>query len=294
MAGFCVSCGAPMSGSFCNQCGARAVAPNAPVQPPPPAPVQAQPVVQPVVQPGTPAAKSSGIGKVLLWVGGIFLFLFLAGAAAAMYGVYWVKHKVANYTAAITSASSDSVKVVAKGNTCRLLSTADLQQILGVPIEKSAEIEEESHPGCAYYTNQEAFNRLRRMAADQARQQSAEVNSRPGPKPDNLPALLKNANEMEGIVKALGLTQPVKDGQVFSFTVERDSGEDAWSTMRTVQAAIPGFEEVSGVGDHAMIGSFGHAFYVQKGDALIALQMTWVPDARARGVKLGQTILGNL
>ena len=280
-----------MTGAFCNKCGARAVAPNAPVQPPPPAPVQAQPVVQPAAA----AAKSSGLGKVLLWVGGIFLFLFLVGAAAAMYGVYWVKHKVANYTAAITSASSsESVKVVAKGNTCRLLSTAELQQILGVPIEKSAEIEEESHPGCAYYTNQEAFNRLRGMAADQARQQSAEVNSRPGPKPDNLPALLKNANDMEGIVKALGLTQPVKDGQVFSFTVERNSGEDAWSAMRTVQAAIPGFEEVSGVGDHAMIGSFGHAFYVQKGDALIALQMMWVPDARTRGVKLGQTILGNL
>ena len=290
MAGFCVSCGAPMTGAFCNKCGARAVAPSAPAQVTAPAPVQAAPVGQPVAT----AAKSSGIGKVLLWVAGIFLFLFLIGAAAAMYGVYWVKHKVANYTAAITGGASDSVKVVEKGNSCRLLSTAELQQILGVAIEKSAEIEENSQPGCAYYTNQEAFNQLQRMALEQAKKQSAEVNSRPGPKPDNLPALLKNANEMEGIVKTLGLTQPVKDGQVFAFTVERNSGADAWTSMRTVQATIPGFEEVPGVGDHAMIGSFGHAFYVQKGDALIAMQMTWVPDARTRGVEIGKKITGSL
>jgi hypothetical protein len=95
-------------------------------------------------------------------------------------------------------------------------------------------------------------------------------------------------------VKTLGLTQPVKDGQVFAFTVERNSGADAWTSMRTVQATIPGFEEVPGVGDHAMIGSFGHAFYVQKGDVLIAMQMTWVPDARTRGVEIGKKITGSL
>ena len=50
--------------------------------------------------------------------------------------------------------------------------------------------------------------------------------------------------------------------------------------MRLVEAATPGFEEVSGVGDHAMIGSFGHAFYVMKGDAMVRLDTTLVPDAR--------------
>ena len=96
-------------------------------------------------------------------------------------------------------------------------------------MEKSAEIVEDSAPGCAYYTNPEAFAQLQRMAAEQARRQTEEVNRRPGPKDDNLGALLKDANQMEGIVKTLGSTQPVKDGRVFSFTVQRDFGQDSWS-----------------------------------------------------------------
>src|SRR5689334_3547012 len=108
MPGFCVSCGAPISGAFCNKCGARAVPPSAPAQPTAPAPVQAPPVSQPVGA----VTKSSGVGKVLLWIGGILLVLFIAGAAAAVYGVYWVKHKVANYASAVTGGSSDAIKVV--------------------------------------------------------------------------------------------------------------------------------------------------------------------------------------
>jgi hypothetical protein len=64
--------------------------------------------------------------------------------------------------------------------------------------------------------------------------------------------------------------------------------------MRLTESAVPGFEEVSGVGDHAMIGAFGHAFYVLKGSAMIHLDTTWVPDARARGADLGRKIMGNL
>lgn len=230
----------------------------------------------------------------MLWVGGILLVLFIAGAAAAVYGVYWVKHKVANYASAVTGGSSDAIKVVKNGNSCRLLSTSELQQVLGVTIEKSAEIVEDSAAGCAYYTNQQAFTQLQRMAAEQARRQAEEVNKRPGPKPDNLPALLKNANELEGIVKTLGLTQPSADGRVFSFTVQNNFGQDSWSGMRLTESAVPGFEEVPGIGDHAMLGAFGHAFYVLKGDALIHLDTTWVPDARTRGSELSRKIVANL
>src|SRR5215467_11204246 len=118
MPGFCVNCGTPLTGPFCNHCGARAVShepaaqptapsiptpqpiptpqlgyqtvnvPGASVQPLSPAPV---PSYQPVAAPVASAAKSSGLGKILLWIGGIVLVLFMAGAAAAVYGVYWVK-----------------------------------------------------------------------------------------------------------------------------------------------------------------------------------------------------------
>lgn len=300
MPGFCVSCGAPLSGAFCNSCGAGAVPPSAPTQQAAPVapPVQtAVPIASPATgQPVGTATKGSGLGlgKVLAIVGGILLLLLVIGVGSAIYGVYWVKHKVAAYTSAVTGAPSEPIKVVAKGDSCRLLSTTELQSVLGVAIEKSAEIVEDSAPGCAYYTNPEAFAQLQRMAAEQARRQTEEVNKRPGPKDDNLGALLKDANQMEGIVKTLGLTQPVKDGRVFSFTVQRDFGQDSWSGMRLTESAVPGFEEVSGVGDHAMIGAFGHAFYVLKGSAMIHLDTTWVPDARTRGADLGRKIMGNL
>src|SRR3974377_1587674 len=47
MPGFCVNCGAPLMGAFCNRCGAKAVPPS------PPAPAQAdKPMAfQPTVQP---------------------------------------------------------------------------------------------------------------------------------------------------------------------------------------------------------------------------------------------------
>jgi hypothetical protein len=299
MPGFCVSCGAPLTGAFCNTCGARAVTPSAPpaqpIAPAPPPPVQAAAPAAPQTA-GQPAgaAKGSGLGKALAIVGGVLLLLFVMGVGAAVYGVYWVKHKVTAYTSAVTGGSSESIKVVAKGDSCRLLSTAELQQVLGVTVEKSAEIVEDSAPGCAYYTNPEAFTKLQRLAAEQARRQVDEVNKRPGPKDDNLGALLKDANQLEGVVKTLGLTQPAQDGRVFSFTVQRDFGPDKWSGMRLTESAVPGFEEVPGVGDHAMIGAFGHAFYLLKGDEMIYLEMTWVPDARTRGAEIGKKIMAKL
>jgi hypothetical protein len=259
-------------------------------------PVSATPVqgYQPVPAPVTAAPKGSGAGKILLWVGGVLLVLFMVGAAAAMYGYYWVKHKVANYASAVTGSPSESVKVVSSGNSCRLLSTAELQSILGVAIEKSSEIMDGDKPGCAYYTNPTAFAQLQKMAVAQAKRQSEEASKKPGPQGDNPLLLLKDANQMEGIVKSLGMTQPDKNGQVFSFTVEQNFGDDAWAGMRVTEAAVPGFEEVHGVGDHAMIGAFGHAFYLQKGETLITMSTMMVPDARARGSEIGRKIIGKL
>jgi len=265
--------------------------PGASVQPLSPAPVQSY---QPVPAPVASATKSSGLGKVLLWIGGILLVLFMMGAAAAVYGVYWVKHKVTSYASAIGGGSTDSQKVISSGNSCRLLSTAELQSILGVPIEKSAEIMDGDKPGCAYYTNPTALAQLQKIAMEQARRQSEEASKRPGPQGDNPLALLKDANQLEGIVKTLGMSQPQKDGQVFSFTVEHNFGDDAWAGMRVTESAVPGFEEVHGVGDHAMIGAFGHAFYLQKGDTLISMSTMMVPDTRLRGSQIGRKIIAKL
>ena len=274
-----------------------------PVPPPQPvAQVPFQPAAQGSFQPVAQSygaaqptvAKGSVLGKVLLIVGGLLVLLFVIGIAGAVYGVYWAKHKVATFASEIKTATGDNVKPATGGNSCRLLSTSDVEQVLGVSIERSEEITESDTPGCAYYTNQEAVKKLQAMAAQQARKQADEVNSRPGPKPDNLPALLKDANQLEGIVKILGMSQGAENGRVFEFTVQRGFGEDSWSGMRLTEAAVPGFEEVRGVADHAMLGAFGHAFYFKKGDTMVYMNTMLVPDARSRGSALARKIIANL
>ncbi len=255
-------------------------------------PIPSQPLAPQPPPPITP--KSSGAVKIVLWVGGILLLLFVIGVGGTMYGYYWVKHKVSSYASAITNGTTEKLKVVSSGTSCRLLSTSDLQQVLGVPIEKSAEIEEGNDPGCAYYTNAEAIGKLRAAALAHARKQAAEAAKKPGTNGDNPLALLKETNQMEGIMKTLTGDDATNDGHVFTFTIARGFGSDSWSGMRLVEAAVPGFEDVSGVGDKAMIGAFGHAFYVLKGDTMVRMDTALVPDARMRGSAIGKKILGNL
>jgi hypothetical protein len=293
MAGFCTNCGAPVTGAFCTGCGTQVGTASRSVSVPT-QPVQAQPTIPSGTPPATTGAKSSGLSKVLLIVGGILLVLFVIGAAAAMYGVYWVKHKVSEYGSAVTGESSGPVTVVARGNSCRLLSTAQLQKVLGVTIEKSAEIMEGSEPGCAYYTNAVAFADLQRTAVELARRQSQEAANTQSGKIDNPLQLLKNTNQMEGIVKSFGLSQPDKDGRVFAFHLDHKYGRNNWTALRATMSVIPGFEDLPGVGDRAMMGSMGHAVYVLKGDTVLTLELTYVPDARVRGVELGREILSHM
>jgi hypothetical protein len=284
MPSFCTSCGAPLTGAFCGKCGQQAQTASTPVEP-----QQRQVPTQPPVV----APKSSGLGKVLLIAGGIVVVLFGMGVAGTFYGLHVIKKRVATYTGGVVGGSTDQV-MVAHGTACLLLSREDLQQVLGVAIERSAEIMEGSEPGCAYYANPAAFAQLQRLAVEQARRDSQQAAQRPGPKSDNPLELLKDTKDMEGIIKGLGMTQPDKDGRVFAFTLQRDFGRTNWTALRGTMSVVPGFEEVPGVGDHAMIGSFGHAFYVLTGDTMIHLETMYVPDARTSGAELGRKIASHL
>ncbi|MCU1221026.1 MAG: hypothetical protein JWN42_2223 [Candidatus Angelobacter sp.] len=308
MAEFCTNCGAPLSGVFCGRCGHRAQSASAPVQPAPstPTPVASQPpsspqptsthppiAQQPVPQrPAAQPPKSSGGGKALLIVGGIVLILVLGAFGSVLYGVHWIKRKVSS----ISGGSFGSE--AAEGNMCRLLSTGELQRAIGVTVERSAEITDNGDPGCAYYTNQAAFAQLQKLAMEQARRDSERVSNEPGAnansKNDNPLELLKHTKEMEGIVKGLGLSQPDATGRVFAFSVNRNFGSGNWWPLRTTLSAVPGFDEVNGIGDHAMIGSWGHAFYVLKGDSMFKLETMYLPEARARGSDIANKIVSHL
>jgi hypothetical protein len=289
-------------------------APDTTVQQPgiPPTPVSAPPQAQSAppqaalssapAQPQTPPAaaappvqpkKSSGAGKALLIIGGIILVLCLAAFGAVLYGVHWVKGKVSG----LTGGAIGTPVRVAQGNACNLLSPRELQQVLGVAVEKNSEIMEGNDPGCAYYTNPAAFTTLQKMAVEQARRDSERASKEPdvkNSKGDNPLELLKHTEEMEGMVKGFGLSQPDPEGKVFAFTVDRNFGAENWGPLRTTLAVVPGFKEIEGVGDHAMIGSFGHAFYVLKGDSMVHLDTMYVPETRVRGAELGRKIVSHM
>lgn len=324
MAEFCTNCGAPLSGAFCGRCGHRAQSASAPAQTPTPQSVAAptpqpvataQPVAQPVPQqptstqpsitqpsvaqqpvqaaPQPPAqpTKSSGGGKALLIVGGIILVLVLGAFCAVFFGVQWVRHKVSS----VTGGSFGSE--ISQGNMCKLLSTAELQQMIGVTVERSVEIMDNGDPGCAYYTNPAAFSQLQKRAMEQAKRDSERASQYPdvkNSKSDNPLELLKHTQEMEGIVKGFGLSAPDPSGRVFSFSVNRHAGSESWTAMRATLSIVPGFDEVNGVGDHAMIGSFGHAFYVLKGNSVFKLDTMYLPEARMRGSEIANRLISHL
>ena len=308
MSGYCTNCGAPLSSAFCGNCGQRAGVPTSPGVPSassvpsgPSDPLQSSPTtgLTPVQSPPAPeltkaATKTSLLAKVLLIGVGIVLLLIVMSIAGALYGLHWVKGKIAAYSGTLVG-STEQVKVE-EGHSCALLVPADLQQVLGVTIEKNMEIMEGPNPGCAYYATPEGLRQLRRMGVEQARKDSAHAAKRPGPKSDNPLELLKDTKQLEGIVKSFGLsqTQPNQEGKVFAFTVQRDFGRNNWPVIHATMSAIPGFEDVPGVGDRAMIGTFGHTFYVLKGDSMVRLDLTSVPDARMRGVKIGRKIVSHL
>src|SRR5205823_6636657 len=192
-----------------------ASAPQPPtIQAPAGTPQSAQP-------PAARPPKSSGGGKAFLIVGGIVLVLVLAAFGAVLYGVHWVKGKVSS----ITGGSFGSE--VSHGNMCKLLSTAELQQALGVTVERSAEIMDNGDPGCAYYTNAAAFAELQKLAIAQAKRDSEKASQYPdvkNSKGDNPLELLKHTQEMEGIMKGFGLSAPDPSGRVFSFSENRNFG----------------------------------------------------------------------
>jgi hypothetical protein len=289
MPGFCANCGAALAGPFCTRCGHPAQAqPSAST----PASTQRQPAgatPQPAPQPPTPRASMP-----LLIVAAMVLVLGLAALGTVFYGFYWVKNKISSISGgAIGGPSQVQVR---NGHACELLSTADLQQVLGVTVERSSEIMEGNDPGCAYFTNPAAFAELQKIALEQARRDSEKASQDPSlknSKSDNPLSLLGHTEEMEGMVKGLGLSQPDKDGKIFSFTVDRNFGRGNWGSLRAPLSVVPGFKEISGVGDHAMLGSFGHAFYVLKGDSMFHLDTMYVPEARVRGAELARKLVAH-
>ena len=222
--------------------------------------------------------------------------LVLGAFGAVLYGVHWVKHKVSSITGGAIGGGSFGSEV-SQGNMCKLLSTGDLQQMIGVTVERSAEIMDNGDPGCAYYTNPAAFAELQKLAIAQAKRDSEKASQYPdvkNSKGDNPLELLKHTQEMEGIVKGFGPERARSQRPSFLLQREPQLWQRNWGPLRTTLSVVPGFDDVNGVGDHAMIGSFGHAFYVLKGDSVFKLDTMYLPEARTRGSEIANKIFSHL
>jgi hypothetical protein len=289
MAGFCVHCGSPLDGAFCSKCGKPAPGSSA-ARPATVAPLQPAPL-QPVAVPLAPASKGPSVAKILLIALGVIGLLAVIAIGGAIYTFRVIKHKVQEATGGAEGATQQIN--IAHGNSCRLLSADQVKEVLGVDIVRTQEMVEDSNAGCAYYTNAEGFAHLQKVAAAQAKRDSETASKEIDANSKNPMELMKHTKEMEGMIKSLGLAQSGEDGRVFAFTVQKHFGSENWSSMRTAMAMVPGFEEVEDVGDHAMVGTFGHTFLILKGNSLIRLETIYVPEARTRGAELGRQIVAN-
>ncbi len=240
-----------------------------------------------------PPPKSGGAGKFLLIVVAVLALLGVLTVAGIAYGIHKVRGVISNMEGS-PGASSSSPTLPFGGQACSLLSAEEAGQVLNITITRITATGNGSQPGCAYFTNADAFAQIQQRAEEEVRRETAQANQQPNSNPQNLPELLKHTKELEGVVKAFALSQPAQSGRVFSFTVNPSFGRGNWTTMRAAMSVVPGFEEVSGVGDRAMVGSFGHALYVLKGDTIVQLDLTFVPDSRTTGVQLGRRIASHL
>lgn len=243
--------------------------------------------------PYAPSPKSGGAGKFLLIVVAVLGLLGVMTVVGVAYGIHKVRGMIATWEGAPGAAHS-SPTLPFGGQACSLLTAEEAGQVLNITITRITATNDSGQAGCAYFTTADAFAQLQQRAEREARRETAEANHQPSSNPQTLPELLQHTKELEGVVKSLTLTQAAQNGRVFSFNVNPSFGSDNWTATRTAMKLVPGFEDVSGVGDRAMVGSFGHALYVLKGDTVVQLDLTFVPDSRTTGVQLARRIAAHL
>jgi hypothetical protein len=134
MGSYCRFCGAPISGSFCGQCG-KGVSEGAPAQP------ASQPSPQPsAAVPAKPAGGSAA--KVLMFVAGSILLLGALGVTGVAYVGYRAKQKITQLKSAYLPArDSQSSRPVASmkppaGDGCPILSWQEASEVLGIEWER--------------------------------------------------------------------------------------------------------------------------------------------------------------
>jgi zinc ribbon protein len=138
MAGFCVSCGAPLTEGvkFCSKCGAV-------VQAAPAAPVSAVPAAP---APTTPASGGSNTAvKVIIGVLAVFVFLSLVLAGSCFYIGYRVRKRAHEFS---QQMGGEVAPYKGKRQPCAMLTSEEAGRALGQPV---ASVEQIGTSNCEYH-----------------------------------------------------------------------------------------------------------------------------------------------
>ncbi len=263
----CTNCGSPLppGSSFCTHCGARAATPAQQPAGPPPQPHGPYP-------PPAPPAKSSGIGKILLIVGGVVVLLGVIAIGGLIATGFWVKKKVETAAENMGVSSAPAVTGTARrySDPCSLLSAAEASSATGLSIQRT-----ESRGGeCLYFGSSE-------QAAEkgQAQAQEAMRKMRENKAGDEKEA----ARVMEDFMKGIAASSQSSEGGPL-FQIKVTYGEDAkqqesgYRLAMGMMGAVAGAKEgtskptgLEGIGDRAYLAPLATGLFMRKGDAWVEI-----------------------
>jgi hypothetical protein len=298
MASYCTSCGAPMTGAFCVQCGNRAGSPAHSAQP------------QAPVSQTAPVAKSSA-GKILLILVGGFILLGAIGIGSLAYIAYRAKQRIEQVgreygvdvaTGKRTSAPASNAPVgsfpAPSGNDCDELPGKDVAAILGVPVERaeSKKDTDGSHL-CEYYVSPDA---RRRIAGEEI---STALNRMGNTKRTDDKENLKEGERL--VSGAMNVFQNLANankngGPDIGLKVFRERGKAMWEKYgelhQGMRSAV-GVEmdsPVAGLGDKSYMIPGGLHTFTLKGDTLLVLSFASFAPSREKATALMQRALSGL
>jgi hypothetical protein len=309
MANFCSACGSPVNeeSGFCGGCGARTTAPAQT-----PTPVQTT-----VVQPAAPVSSSgsSFLKIALVLVACLFVF-----GAVAVGSLYYYAHRLVKNVESATGVSVDdvtsSIRAAAKNQRnnggsdikrdgCALISKEDVQDILGVQLERvdgtvSSSTSYAEH--CDYFVKEESPEE----SVAKIKAAAAEVQSRKDASPVDESQPQSERTRKDGTEKMLKSMLHAaaggaggSDAPYFHFVVDREQGKMQFGVFKATNALtgmdqIRATESLNGLGDKAILGPMDSSLCVLSGNVSVVLYLEQVPDGKAKGIALARKILSRI
>jgi len=284
---FCQNCGSPLAAgsSFCTKCGAPAAVPS-PTHGNPPQPPFGPSAAGPAPGAAPPPAKGGGIGKILLIVGGVFLFLGLLVAGGLFFAAYKVKQKVDSIAGIPPEATATARRA---SDPCALLPAAEAARITGFKIERA----ESRDDDCIYIGS-------RGQAAEEGQARAEEAMRKL--RANELKSDQEAARAMEDLMKGLAASGAAEqDGNLLKITVKY--GDDARQeesavrmTLGIIKAQAPQGSldpALEGVGDRAYLLPMAVGLHMAKGDAYVMIESPAAPG-RDVLIAVAKAIAGKL